>query len=373
MANDPTLGTTSSVGRYFGIVSVIPSLFFTVWTYLLVASRPWDGPPNFSGILSANPFTSAAIAVALVLASLVVAVVTHPVQFMAVQLMEGYWGPGPVGRAWQERRIMWHLRRRARWEADRQSAVAELEVLTRDDWVRAEERRARIARAIRGTALGTDPDSDAGRASRAANHTINWADAAKEARLGPILSATVKQRAAVAAIGIYPELHSNVMPTRLGNVLRTYEATAGAAVGLDVIGWANHIGLVADATHTAYLRDQRNGMDLAARMTATCAAMFAVTFLLMWPHGLWLLLGLIPLTGAWLSYRGAVSAAGSYGQALAAWLHLNRFRLYEALHLPPVGDTAAEQSQNEELQAFLLGQPDYDTTYHHTTRTPAGP
>lgn len=365
LANDPTLGTTSTVGRYFGIVSVIPSLFFTVWTYLLVASRPWEGPPDFSGILNANPFTFAAIAAALVLVSLVVAVITHPVQFMAVQLMEGYWGPGPVGRAWQERRIQWHLRRRARWEGDRQSAVAEVERLTRDDWIRVEERRASVRLALGGPALEADADSDTERAARAANHAINWADATKEARLVPILSATVKQRVAVAAIGAYPELHSNVMPTRLGNVLRRYESSAGSAVGLDVIAWANHIGLVADAAHNAYLRDQRNGMDLAARMAATCAAMFVVTFLLMWPHGLWLLLGLIPLAGAWVSYRGAVSAAASYGQALTAWLHLNRFRLYEALHLPPVADTAAEQSQNEELDALLLGQPDYDSNYHH--------
>ena len=364
LANDPTLGTTSTVGRYFGIVSVVPSLFFTVWTYVLVASQPWEGPPNFSGILSANPFTSVAIAVALVLVSLVVAVITHPVQFMAVQLMEGYWGPGPIGRAWQERRIAWHLRRRAQWEVDRQRAVAELELLTREDWIRAKDRRAKIRLATTGSALVADADKDA---KRAATHTINWADAALEGRLEPILSATVKERAAVAAIGRYPELHSNMMPTRLGNVLRTYEASAGSAVGLDVIAWANHIGLVADATHTAYLRDQRNGMDLAARMTVTSVAMFAVTFLLMWPHGLWLLLGLIPLAGAWLSYRGAVSAASGYGQALTAWLHLNRFRLYEALHLPPVPNTAAEQSQNKELGALLLGQPDYDTTYSHTS------
>lgn len=332
IVTDPTLGTTSTIGRYFGVVSVVPSVFFSVWTYVLIASRPWSGPPDLSAITPTNPVESVALSAGLILVSLIVAVVTHPLQFLIVQLLEGYWGPGPLGVAWQERRILGHVQRRTRLAGLAAPAKEYLE----------------------------DVAADRGKKDLV---QIDWPTELSAGQLGPILAATVVQARATAALGMYPQLYANTMPTRLGNVLRRYEAMAGAAVGLDLIKWANHIGMVAEPGHTAYVQDQRNGMDLAVRMTATCLAMFVLTFLLLWPHGLWLLVALGPLAGAWLSYRGAVVAADGYGRALTAWLHLNRFRLYDALRLAPVADSVQEAEQNKAQNALVDGTWGYQSTY----------
>jgi hypothetical protein len=332
LTSDPTLGTTSTIGRYFGIVSVVPSLFFGVWTYLLVASKPWEGPPDLSDIATVSPAEAVVLGIGLVLFSLLVAVVTHPLQFLAVQAFEGYWGASRFGLAMQERRIAAHIGHRLGLED------------TKDESNRA-------LRRIKGK-LGLKADD-----------VLNWSDAISAGQLAPLLAANVRYRGSDAALGAYPELHENVMPTRLGNVLRGYEVAAGGAVGLDLITWANHIGMVAEPTQTAYVQDQRNGMDLAVRMTVTCLGMFGLTIIMFWPHGLWLLVALLPLAGGWLSYRGAVVAADSYGRALTAWLHLNRFRLYEALGLPPIATSQQERTQNKGLVDLVRGQPEYTGSY----------
>lgn len=342
IASDPTLGTTSTIGRYFGIVSVVPSVFFTVWTYLLVASKPWDGPPDLSAITRTDALQSIALGAGIVLLSLIVAVVTHPLQFLTVQLMEGYWGPGPLGRAWQERCILRHVDRRHDLADLSSPAREELEDLAYD---RGEKNPAQL----------------------------DWPAELRAGTLGPIVTAYVADARATAALALYPDLYPNTMPTRLGNVLRRHEANAGVAVGLDLITWANHIGMVADPAHTAYVQDQRNSMDLAVRMTVTCLAMFALTFLFLWPHGWWLLVALAPLGSAWLSYRGAIVAADGYGRALTAWLHLNRFRLYDALHLPSVYDASSERRQNKDLDAFIRGRWGYRSRYQQAaSSTPPG-
>ncbi|HMM95105.1 hypothetical protein [Phycicoccus sp.] len=341
LTNDPTLGTTSTIGRYFGVVSVVPSFFFTVWSYLLLVSQPWEGPPDLSGLTTETPAEAAALGLGLILTSLVIAVVTHPLQFLAVQALEGYWGPGALGSAMQERHIARHLRRRQQLEESKDYA------------------NDRVRRTKGGLGLKAGDD-------------LNWADVMDAGGLAPLLGASVQYRATKIALGTYPQLHENVMPTRLGNVLRKYEGVAGGAVGLDLILWANHIGMVAEPSQTAYVQDQRNAMDLAVRMVGTCLAMFGLTFVLYWPHGVWLLVALLPLCGAFLSYRGAVAAADSYGRALSAWIQLNRFRLYEALQLPPVRDAQEERDQNRDLEDLALGQPEYRAAFRRAA-TVSGP
>ena len=52
------------------------------------------------------------------------------------------------------------------------------------------------------------------------------------------------------AVNKYPNEPIHVMPTALGNTLRRHEMLAGAAVGLPVLSWATHIGLVPLIPHT---------------------------------------------------------------------------------------------------------------------------
>jgi hypothetical protein len=147
------------------------------------------------------------------------------------------------------------------------------------------------------------------------------------------------------------------MPTALGNSLRRHELLAGAAVGLPVLSWATHIGLVADPTHSRYLNDQRIQMDLAVRMSASSVIAALLSFAVLWNDGWWALTTLMPYTVAWLSYKGAVVSADSYGAGLRAWVDLNRFKLYDALGLEPANSIEAEKTRNQKLQGLLRGAP----------------
>ena len=63
------------------------------------------------------------------------------------------------------------------------------------------------------------------------------------------------------------------------------------------------------------------------------------------------------------TYRGAVSLASHYGEAMIAVADLNRFKLYSALHLPIPADTAAEQALNAEMPKLRAGATTLNWTY----------
>ncbi|WP_156996716.1 hypothetical protein [Knoellia aerolata] len=277
--------------------------------------------------------TMPAHAVALVILAVITAVVTHPLQSVAVQLMEGYWGVSSLARRAASARVVVHLRRRA--ATDRVAEQAERDLRT-------------LLRSL------PDPQNDY---LSAPNDPRN-ATVVRE-----IVDSEIAVMTAAKALSGYPEEHIHTMPTRLGNALRSSEALAGRAIGLDVIQWATHIGLSAAPEQNAYLNDQRSQLDLAVRMAAMGALAAAFTFVAFWPHGIWLLVALIPLTASWLSYRGAVAGAGAYGRAFIAWLHLNRFAMYEALRLPEVADADAERSQNSALTDLVVGNIGFSMAY----------
>jgi hypothetical protein len=327
---DATLGTNKSIGRYFGLVSTIPSLVLTAWVYLLLATGALQGTPHLATLEKNLTLDQPGQLLAVFATALAVALVLHPLQFTIVQALEGYWGPTRIGQAARASRTTAHLRR-----LNKARAVREESAKVRHSWKRE----------------GVDVDA----------HLSGAATPFQES----LVRALVKMTAAGELVGQYPVESTHVMPTRLGNILRLHEMRAGASVGLPILTYATHIGMVAAPSHNEYVRDQRSQVDLAARMCAMGILATGVTCLVMWPYGPWLLTALIPYTAAWLSYRGAISTAGSYGQALSAWVDLNRFTLYDALRLPPPPDTSAERVQNAMLEGMMAGHPDYCSKYQH--------
>jgi hypothetical protein len=325
---DPTLGTTTSVGRYFGLVSTIPSVVLAGWVYVLLAAGSWTGKPSPETLWKNNPVDEPGYLVAAVALAVALAVIGHPVQFVIVQLLEGYWGTSGVARRLHDRLVLKQLSRLA---------------------------RAHDLKVQRNTITVRLPDVD---------DASEYVDA-ETVRLRPDVAAMAVSRQALqdAADAIesrYPTDAIFTMPTRLGNVLRRHELIAGAAVGLPVLDWATHIGMVAAPEHGAYVNDQRTQLDLAVRTSAMAAVAAVFTFVLLWDEGTSVLLTLIPYLVAWVSYRGAVASAESYGLALRAWVDLNRFRLYEALGLPPVRNAAEEREQNKRLDDLRLGIDEFD-------------
>jgi len=167
----------------------------------------------------------------------------------------------------------------------------------------------------------------------------------------------------------YPS-DDRILPTRLGNALRNFEDSAGAQYHLNAITAAPHLFLVGNSVHVQYVEDQAQTMDTSIRLCAisTLASVGAVAILI--TDGPWLFVALLPYILAYVAYRGAVSAARNYGIAIAALIDMNRFALYDAMHMRRPRDLAAEREQNELLMKLLKSE-DVHMTYRPDTDNPS--
>lgn len=303
-------GASGTIGRYFTVVSSVPSLLFVTYVFLLVKSGAWSGPPDFSDVLGSDWVGDAVL---LGVLSFAVALGLHPLQFALIRLFEGYWGGSHLGRDLASLRI-WHHRGR-RLALLREARKAQ-NIVERDP-------------------RGQDP------------RTIAAAVTVAESR---------REQAAYPA----PEV---MLPTRLGNVLRRTELTAGRAYNLDAIPVLPRIALVAPTRETDYLQDQRLQMELAVRTAFLGLLAALATVVLMLGNGWWVLLGLVPYGLAYLSYRGAVVVAASYSTAVAMLIELNRFTLYERFHLEHPADSTEERRTNIELMRALRHDPNSNLRY----------
>lgn len=238
-ANNPAAFFAATVGRYFTVVSVVPSLLLVAFIIIMVKSGAWGHEPDFGEGIRALTQLGLGGTFALILGALALGVVLHPLQFALVQLLEGYWGVSAFSSALRENRIRYHLRR-----------LYEL-------------------------------DAHGKRSSQPAD---NW---------DPVIRRAVRAEARRLR-SVYPDV-MDVMPTRLGNALRAAERNIGSAVGLDIVDFAPHLIVVAPRAHADYVNDQRTALDLATRTCLVCLLAFLAAVLYLWPHRLWLLVALIPL------------------------------------------------------------------------------
>jgi hypothetical protein len=187
-----------------------------------------------------------------------------------------------------------------------------------------------------------------------------------DARRGDkMLGDYLRAEAARVARSRYPVAGRRMMPTRLGNVLRRYEDRAGQQYGLNILSIAPHLNLVAVKEHREYVDDCRKGLDLGVRLCVLFALATALSVGLLIGDGAWLLLALAPYCVSYLAYRGAVSSAHAYGTALSTLVDLNRFALYEQLHVPPPSTTKVERNRNTQLLRLLADEQPYFLRYTH--------
>jgi hypothetical protein len=279
---DLTAGTRQTIGRYFSVVSMVPSLLFVIYVFLLIRSGAWSHRPNWGIAVDALVHIGVGGAVALIVLGTALGISIHPIQFSLVQFLEGYWGTNAVARKARAARITHHRKR------------------------------------IKSLAKKEEEDDEASR-----------------------------------LLDLYPTALEDVMPTRLGNVLRRYETLAGQQYELNVLTILPHVALAAQSEDVRYLDDQRTQLDLAVRMcfTAILASIVSVAFL--WHDERWLLVAAIPAALAYITYRGAIVSAQDYGVAMMALIDMNRFALYERLHMPRPDNIAEERRTNERLMQLL--------------------
>ena len=131
--------------------------------------------------------------------------------------------------------------------------------------------------------------------------------------------------------------------------------------------------LIAPGKHVDYVNDQRSLLDLAVRMTFISIAASATAVLFLWPRGLWVLIAVIPYAVAYVSYRGSIVAAQHYGWALDALINLDRFTLYEKLHLKAPATTQEERIANAKLSQLLFDYGHAEAVAYKHPPTSPGP
>jgi hypothetical protein len=270
------------------------------------------------------------------LAALLLGLVLHPFQLAMTQFLEGYWGDKGVRGKVARRRIM-HYRRVA-------FGLEDDEKNSNEAWQAAAE------------ADGHPPEPSAHGDLQATNSAEWWLDLPS----GDVgLPSYWHAEAARVARRRYPEAARRIMPTRLGNVLRRYEDSVGRQYGLKILTVAPHLNLVAVKGHRDYVEDCRQGLDLGVRICFLFALATVLSVGLLIDDGAWLLLALAPYCVSYLAYRGAISSAEDYGAALSYLVDLNRFALYDQLHVPSPLNSLAEKERNERLVSLLSGEPLY--------------
>lgn len=314
-------GVGSAIGRYFSIVSFVPSLFLAGFTFALIESGAWSGSGKLDWTRAGAAFTHIGNLAFLTLISIALGVAVHPIQFALVQFFEGYWG---TNRLAQRVRIMRISHHRARSDYLR----FELSTLARPALQQEDGRKK------------TKKKKGKGKGGKSL-------DLKAEAERRSIADESIRLAAG------YPDKDEDMMPTRFGNVMRRYERLAGSQYGLDAVKVIRQIALVAPDRRVNYLNDQRQLLDLSIRMSATSivATLIAVAFL--WRHGPWLMIALVPYSVAYISYRGAIVVAHEYCAAFSAIIDLDRFTLYANLRMRMPKNTKAERRMNSRLVELL--------------------
>lgn len=277
---------------------------------------------------------------ALGLLVLVVGLMLHPLQFPFTQFLEGYWGTSRAATRAKTRSIQAHLDRHFRLQDASVSARDGLEKLH----MRLDDLR---------DAYGRVPSEGLRERIEGRRRELQR----EAASLSSVLEA------ADAALRTYPEKVHEIMPTRLGNILRRHERLAGAAFGLDAVTSTPFLLQVASGEVKAYVDDTRTDMDIAVRMVLVWAASSVVTAAMLWRHDLWLLVPLATFICSCTAYRGAVFAAVDYGTSLHVLTALTRRQLYEALGMDFPANSGEEYRRNESLNIILQGV--YKTIPYH--------
>lgn len=342
-----TLTVANRIGRQFSIVSMLPALFLVLWTYALIASGAWRNAPDLKSMTARTSHWSLAGVAWLIVATLLVALLLHPLQFAMTQLLEGYWGNSSVAIGAMKLKIVYYRKRQRQLK---EQSGHHYNVLRQrvDQLLREQFMEAKQSGAARES---DDPDK--------------WNKEVRDQRKTYLLRSergdqlivhVVSRDAAEKRLGRYPQEINRVMPTRLGNALRRFEDAAGSQYGLDTILTAPYFLLIAPDEHKRYVRDSRQQMDTTISLCTVSflATIIAVVFLL--TDGLWLLVSLVPYALAYVAYRGAVEAAYEYATAVTTVIDLNRFQLYESLRIDAPRDTKEERAANMRLMTLLGGE-----------------
>jgi hypothetical protein len=304
---DALLGLGDALGTRFRVLGILPSVVLVGFVLALLEGGAPGDAPDVNDIAAAVKGLQAWEGVLLLLGIVAVALLAEPLQLSLVRLLEGYWGGSVI------------------------ASLAARPLLKRQH--RGRDREQELERKPEGS-----------------------------------ISVSRRSLAAWRLRYLYPAARVELLPTRLGNVLRAAEVRAGDRYGLDaVVLWPRLYPLLPDG-FTGIVDDQRGQLDVSARFCAVFLAAAVISAALLAQHGWWLMVPLGAVLLAVLSYRAAISAAIAYGLTLESAFDLHRFDLLAALHLPLPPDRTTERSANKKLSDFLRQGVPANFAYSHAGR-----
>lgn len=249
-------------------------------------------------------------AIALLLGATVLATIaTQAFGFGAIRLLEGYWGVGPIGRSLADLRCPRHIRRRERLEMARKQAVKDGLAFASMEMVQ-EGFPAEVILAVQSAVLG----GTMAPAPAAAAHAddIQWRDYAAPRAMRRLV-------AAENALQEYPQVNRRVLPTKLGNIVRSGEERAYGHKESGLESWVmrvfNSLPVALQSQHD----EHRNRLDLYATMIFVLLLLGLLGIAVLYEYRMTAAgVGLAALGGMWLSYRALLSSARAYASALEA-------------------------------------------------------
>lgn len=142
-------------------------------------------------------------------------------------------------------------------------------------------------------------------------------------------------------------LEDQLMPTRLGNLLRAAEAHSLERYGLDSIVCWPRLWLLLPEPVKKELQLARSDLDAAARVWFWCL-LFTI-----WGIWVWWLALLGVLAAIFTYYCWATVAAASYGELIKATFDVYRKLLYDGLRWDMPTDPCEERRVGKELTEYL--------------------
>lgn len=281
-------------GARLQAVGLLPTLLAVAFlAYLLVAKAP-TASLTFETITATAEAIGGTGAVVITGIAIAVSVTLQPLQFRLVQILEGYWPTGPL-------RILFRVGVRVqRWRYER----------LQDQLTSA----------------------------------VNYPhDAARR---------SAQERISVAEIRIlerFPD-EDRLLPTALGNALRSAEDRAGRRYGAEVVVLWPRLFPLLPAQLRADIEDEVTQLDVSARLTVTWAVtgLISSTLLLLHPiraahNWEWAVIVTAVWLLAWLSYQSAVESAVAHGLDIEVALDLHRSLVVSAMRLPEPSRLSSEQ------------------------------
>ncbi|MGG6294925.1 hypothetical protein ACQ4M4_10905 [Leptolyngbya sp. AN02str] len=140
----------------------------------------------------------------------------------------------------------------------------------------------------------------------------------------------------------------DLMPTRMGNILRTAERRPLEKYGLDAIICWSRLWLLLPEAAKKDLQDARADLNNAARLW-----LWSILFLIWAALGAWWAVPLGILSALFSYYTWAIAAATTYGDLIEASFDLHRQLLYQALGWKKPDDPKEERRVGQQLTDYL--------------------